>query len=29
MRSANASFDQHKLDFYDRRYKQSKRPGGG
>ena len=25
MRSANASFDQHKLDFYDRRYKQSKR----
>jgi glutamyl/glutaminyl-tRNA synthetase len=24
MRSANAGFDQHKLDFYDRRYKQMK-----
>lgn len=24
MRSANANFDQHKLDFYDRRYKQMK-----
>jgi glutamyl/glutaminyl-tRNA synthetase len=27
MRSANAAFDQHKLDFYDRRYKQMKSSG--
>lgn len=28
MRSANAGFDQHKLDFYDRRYKQMKAAQG-